>query len=140
MTAKKRNPGGRPRAEMDIAELEKLCGLQCTQDEIAAWFGVTKRTVEKRVASDARYTHQVGELTFREIMDRGYAQGRISLRRRQYQIAEGGNAAMAIFLGKNLLGQRDQHSYEHTGPGGTPLIPGEAVDAILERLDASTDA
>lgn len=136
----------RPVIEMDTRELEKLCSLQCTQEEIAAWFGVTRRTIELRVASDKLYEHSrivdgreyTSDMTFKEIMDRGYAQGRISLRRRQFQIAEGGSAAMAIFLGKNLLGQRDQHSFEHTGAAGAPLISGDAVDSILERL-ASTD-
>lgn len=107
------NQGGRAFIEMDTVELEKLCALQCTQPEIASWFGVTTQTIENRVKSDRTYEHPVGdrqqtlELTFKEIMQRGYDIGRISLRRKQVQIAEGGNAAMCIFLGKNLLGQRD---------------------------------
>lgn len=133
---------------LDTNELEKLCSLQCTQDEIASWFGVTRRTIEKRVASEETFEHSrvvdgikyTSSMTFKQIMDRGYAQGRISLRRRQFQIAEAGSTAMAIFLGKNFLGQRDQHSFEHTGAQGTPLISGEAIDAILERLDSAPDA
>ena len=32
-------------AGIDLVELEKLCGLQCTDAEIAAWFGVSERTI-----------------------------------------------------------------------------------------------
>ena len=36
------------RSEIDLNELEKLSGLQCTDEEIAAWFGVSTRTIERR--------------------------------------------------------------------------------------------
>lgn len=145
MSKRTGKPDGRPPVEMDLAELEKLCTLQCTQPEIASWFGVTTRTIESRVASDKKYDHAVGErrevmqLTFKEIMDRGYAVGRISLRRKQVQIAEGGNAAMAIFLGKNLLGQRDNLDTIVTGPaGGAVQInvsgPHERILGDLSRI------
>ena len=39
---------GRPEAEMDMEELEKLCAMQCTDEEIAAWFNVSSRTIERR--------------------------------------------------------------------------------------------
>ena len=38
----------RPKVKIDIGELEKLCGLQCTNDEIAAFFGISSRTIERR--------------------------------------------------------------------------------------------
>ena len=38
----------RPEAKIDLVELEKLCGMQCTDEEIAAFFGVSKRTIERR--------------------------------------------------------------------------------------------
>jgi hypothetical protein len=38
----------RPEAKIDLAELEKLCGMQCTDQEIAAFFGVSTRTIERR--------------------------------------------------------------------------------------------
>ena len=44
-------------------------------------------------------------------------EGKASLRRIQMQLATK-NAAMAIFLGKNLLGQSDKHEMEHSGPQG----------------------
>ena len=38
----------RPEANIDLEELEKLCVMQCTDEEIAAFFGVSTRTIERR--------------------------------------------------------------------------------------------
>ena len=43
------NPNGRPKKEIDRQEFEKLCGLQCTLEEIAGWFGVSEDTIERWV-------------------------------------------------------------------------------------------
>jgi hypothetical protein len=44
----KRTGAGRRAASIDLTEVEKLGALQCTDEEIAAWFGVTARTLERR--------------------------------------------------------------------------------------------
>src|SRR5271163_4395049 len=84
-------------ARIDLAELERLSAMQCTDEEIAAWFGVTTRTIERR--------RKVKK--FAEVMDRGRAKGRISVRRQQMKLLEAGNSTMGIWLGKNILGQVD---------------------------------
>jgi hypothetical protein len=33
------------RTEIDLGELEKLAGVKCTDEEVAAWFGVSTRTI-----------------------------------------------------------------------------------------------
>ena len=86
------------RSDIDLVELEKLCQLSCTDEEIAAWFGTSTRTIERRRL----------EPKFAEIMARGKAKGRISVRRMQMKLLEQGNATMGIWLGKQLLGQKDQ--------------------------------
>ena len=65
------------RVEIDLAELEKLSSLQCTDEEIAAWFGVSTRTIERRRL----------EPDFGEVMQRGKAKGRISVRRNANEVA-----------------------------------------------------
>ena len=106
---KAKKPNGRPpgsiKADLDIKELEKLAALHCTYEEAAAWLGVTKRTF---------ITYMERE-EVRDAWERGQGRGRVSLRRIQYQLAEKGNAPMAIFLGKNLLGQRDRFDTEEEG-------------------------
>jgi hypothetical protein len=90
------------RARIDLAELEKLSSLQCTDEEVAHWFGVTTRTIERR--------RKVRK--FAEAMERGKARGRISVRRMQMKLLEEGNATMGVWLGKQLLGQTDQVWHE----------------------------
>ena len=42
-------PGsGRKPVEIDVSELEKLCLMHATDQELAAWFRCTTRTIEKR--------------------------------------------------------------------------------------------
>lgn len=103
--------------EIDPTELEKLCAMHCTHEEIAAWFGCSFRTIEERRRETSRmYDVKAADgsgtvqMNFHEIMERGYARGRISIRRHQIRILEsnsGGAATMAVWLGKQILGQRD---------------------------------
>lgn len=126
----KKDVGGRPREVIDLDELTKLCALQCTQADIASWFGVSRPTIERRVAEDPE---------FREAMERGYARGRISLRRRQIQRAEAGGDVMLIWLGKQYLGQTDRVESRISGADGGPLtieIVRVSVDGVNRQMKA----
>jgi hypothetical protein len=101
----------RPEAKIDLAELEKLCAMQCTDEEIAAFFGVSTRTVERR-----RKVQR-----FSDVMEQARAKGRVSVRRNLFRLASNGSVAAAIFLAKNLLGYRDVVANEHSGPDGRPI-------------------
>jgi hypothetical protein len=101
----------RPEAKIDLVELEKLCVMQCSDEEIAAFFGVSTRTIVRR-----RLVPK-----FRDIMEQGRAKGRVSVRRSLFKLAAAGNVAAAIFLSKNLLGYRDVVNTEHTGLAGGPI-------------------
>lgn len=90
---------GRPRKEIDKSEFQKLCMLQCTLKEIAGFFECSEDTVE-------RWVKREYQTTFAETYKVYSQAGKISLRRYQFKLAEK-SAAMAIFLGKNLLGQTD---------------------------------
>jgi hypothetical protein len=120
----------RPKAKIDMVELEKLCGMQCTDEEIAAWFGVCTKTIERLRQ----------KVQFREVMEAGKAKGRVSLRRSLFRLAAAGNIAAAIFLAKNVLGYRDVLRNEQTGPDGGPIsiemLPdfSRLTDEELEQL------
>jgi hypothetical protein len=101
----------RPEAKIDLAELEKLAGMQCTNEEIAAFFGVSTRTIERRCRVQS----------FRDAIEQGRAKGRVSVRRSLFKLANAGNVAAAIFLSKNLLGYKDVVNTEHTGLAGGPI-------------------
>lgn len=92
-------------ASINLAELEKLAAMQCTDEEIAGWFGVSTRTIERRRKSRV----------FAETMERGKAKGRISMRRAQLRVLEDGNATMGIWLGKQYLGQSDEFAMNAPG-------------------------
>lgn len=90
---------GRPKKEIAQDQFEKLCGLQCTLEEICGWFDVTDKTLD-------RWCKETYGESFSEVFAKKREAGKISLRRSQWRLAEK-SAAMAIFLGKNYLGQSD---------------------------------
>lgn len=90
---------GRPRKEISENIFENLCGLQCTLEEIAGVFDCSPDTIE-------RWCKRTYDETFAEAYKKHSAKGKMSLRRAQFKLAEK-SAAMAIFLGKNYLGQSD---------------------------------
>ena len=90
----------RPRKEIDKRDFESLCALQCTKEEICGFFDVSDKTLENW----CKRTYSEG---FSEVFKKKRGKGKISLRRTQFRLAEK-NANMAIFLGKNYLGQTDK--------------------------------
>ena len=106
---------GRPRKEINKTEFEKLCCLQCTQREFCSWFDVSDETLNKwcKVNYDGR--------TFSAVFKEKRENGIISLRRTQFQLAEK-SPAMAIFLGKNLLGQTDKVEQTQNINGAVPTV------------------
>lgn len=110
---------GRPRIEIDKEQFEKLCGLQCTKEEISAFFNCSDDTIE-------RWCDREYGKSFAVVFKQKREFGKISLRRTQFKLAEK-SAAMAIFLGKNMLGQTDHVEIVDN----TPI---EKLDAILGSL------
>lgn len=90
---------GRPKIEIDQVQFEKLCALQCTKSEIAGWFNCSEDTIEN-------WCHKTYNESFSAVFKKKREAGKISLRRAQWKLAEK-SAVMAIFLGKNYLGQSD---------------------------------
>lgn len=91
---------GRPRIEIDENAFKKLCGLQCTLEEIAGFFDCSADTIE-------RWCKRTFNATFAETFKNHSATGLISLRRNQFKLAEK-SAAMAIWLGKQYLNQTER--------------------------------
>lgn len=98
---KTKHPGGRPRKYIDQELFEQLCGLQCTLEEMTAFFKCDHKTISRW----CRETY--GGKRFSQVFKEKRLIGRIALRRKQLRLAER-SAAMAIFLGKNYLGQKDE--------------------------------
>ena len=80
-------------------QFESLCYIQCTEEEICSVLDVCTDTLDS-------WCQNTYGMHFSEIFKIKRKGGRASLRRNQWKLAEK-NATMAIFLGKQYLGQKD---------------------------------
>lgn len=95
----------RPQIEIDQTQFEGLCTIQCTLKEIAGWFKCSEDTIERWCRRT--YADENGNpMSFADVYKQKSMGGKISLRRYQFRLAEH-NTSMAIWLGKQWLGQRD---------------------------------
>lgn len=92
---------GRPKTKIGIEQFEYLCSIMCTEEEIAGVFKCSVDTINNWCKEN--YDGK----TFSEIYKMLSAQGKMSLRRYQFKMAER-NPSMAIWLGKQYLGQTDK--------------------------------
>lgn len=85
---------GRPKLDIDPEQVTRLARLHCTMQEMADFFGCHRDTLHNNFSAE---------------IDKGRSEGNISLRRKQWQMAvEKGNVVMLIWLGKQMLGQRNE--------------------------------
>jgi hypothetical protein len=96
----------RPKKEFKPEIVEALAACCCTFDEIAAYIGWDPATVYRRM--------QDPKSAFARAYAKGAANGRATLRRKQYELALKGNATMQIWLGKQQLGQTDTPQVQMT--------------------------
>lgn len=89
---KEKRPVGRPKIEIDEDLLYKLALIHCTMKEMVEIIGVSEDTLKRNFAG---------------IINKGKAEGKSRLRRKQIEVAMQGNPTMLIFLGKALLGQSE---------------------------------
>lgn len=125
---KTKHPGGRPKKYIDKQLFEQLCGLQCTLEEMESFFGCDHKTI-------ARWCRETYEgKRFSQVFKEKRLIGRISLRRKQLRLAER-SAAMAIFLGKNYLGQRDEPEQVATEDDAITIVD----DVPTEKVESHAD-
>jgi hypothetical protein len=118
------NPKINPRAKIQmnpltLRTLAALGKLFCTQQEVAGYLGVSRGALQNFFDR---------EPYAREVFENGLQHAKISLRRKQLALADK-NAPAAIFLGKNYLGQRDEHHNTTTNVSVSKLS-----DAELEEM------
>lgn len=93
--------GGRPRlvlTEEGLRMVESMASIGCTIEEIAAAMDVSTETL----------TSTANREVFRHAYEKGKEEQKTSVRKAQAEIMKKGSAQMAIFLGKNVLGQSDR--------------------------------
>jgi len=88
-------------SRVDLDKVKKLASLGCTHAEIASFFDVPEAIL-----------HGIPE--YKECFNIGKGQGKVSLRRSQWEAATKGNVSMLIWLGKQILGQKENPEEEKT--------------------------
>ena len=120
------NRPGRPRIDFDLEVVEGLGRIGATIHEMAQILPASERTVSSRLAER--------EGDFSRAYERGRAWLATSLRRKQIQVALTGNTTMLIWLGKQLLQQRDRAETTNLDIDVEKLS-----DKQLERIVAGED-
>jgi len=106
MSRTKGSKNGKYGNTIEQKQFESLCSILCTEQEICSFFSCSHDTLN-------RWCKQTYKMTFEEIWKSKSAIGKISLRRIQFKQAES-NPSMAIWLGKQILGQTDKVETEIT--------------------------
>jgi hypothetical protein len=83
---------GRNKVPVCFDEVEHLASLGCTDTDIAAYFGVKEDTLRRG---------------FAENLIKGRHKLKVSLRQAQLRVALEGNAALLVWLGRNMLNQNE---------------------------------
>jgi hypothetical protein len=127
----------RPPKKIDKREFEGLCELQCTRDEICNWFDITDKTLD----AWCKRTYQDDEgkpMGFSAVFAIKRGKGKIALRRTQFRLAQK-NAAMAIWLGRNYLGQSENVRVDiaATNEQDDPLSA--SLKALAAKLEGKED-
>lgn len=140
---KGKGKGGRPKIPMICEDLGKLEGklpprpimldqvlywmdIGGTQEEIAGSFRVSKDTLERRLI-------EMTGLSFAQLKEKACGAAKIKLRNNQMKLSET-NATMAIWLGKQWIGQKDPDKSDAI------IISHDAASlAMKEILDKTKD-
>lgn len=94
--------------KMKKDSFEELCRIQCTKQEIKAVFGISEMGLNSFIKREYG-----PDCTPNEIIEFLRLGGKASLRRIQFEQAVK-NPTMAIWLGKQYLGQKDKVEQETT--------------------------
>jgi len=95
---KRRSKAGRPAIQPNLEQIRTLCRFNPSDEELSAAIGVNPSTMV--------IWKKKPEVL--EAMQAGKAQGRMSLRGKQFDKAMKGSDTMLIWLGKQLLDQKEK--------------------------------
>lgn len=122
----KGSKGGPPRFVFGKQACEALYDLAAVGNTIetaARILKVSKSTLERAIAKETNSAHAAWEAGKADLIDK--------LRAAQVELAiDDKNPTMQIWLGKQLLGQRDFKQLEVTGAGGGPLEIGDSGEML----------
>jgi hypothetical protein len=111
----------------DLEDLEELASKGNSNETIARLLKVSKATLQRRIADSPQVADAIAQ---------GRARVEDKLRTVQletaYAVGLPGSATLQIWLGKQLLGQRDVRAVEVSGANGGPLELQADLRPVLE--------
>lgn len=119
-------PMGRKLKPIDENQVKSLAGINCSYAEMAAVLGCDEKTLSNR---------------FSRAIKEGREVGKMSLKRKQYEVAMGGNVTMLIWLGKITVGQVEQvrQVIDQRNLNINSEVESSAVKEILSDLKSIID-
>ena len=117
----------KPLYQADWQQIDKMCAISCTGEEMASVLGVDYDTLVAACKRDHKSR-------FSEYIKQKSLGGKMSLRRKQYTTAMEGNVTMLIWLGKNLLGQVDKQELELSLTDELSTMSQKVLDEQVEKL------
>ncbi len=126
--AKKPGPKGPriPLSDKEYSQLVNMIRIHCTAVEIADVFQMSIHTLNKRLK-------ERGEIDFKHLFDKYRSEGKMSLRRMQWETAGSGHAGMQMFLGQQNLDQSDKRKIDNTSSDGSMSPDNKLTDEELDR-------
>lgn len=124
---KKTGPKGptKPMTDKEFEQLVNMIRIQCTRDEICDILNMSETTLNRRIKEQGID----GVDNFEALYKKHQGEGKASLRRAQWKAAQDGNPTMLVWLGKQMLGQKDKQ--ELSGPDGG-AIPVKIERTIID--------
>ena len=86
---------GKPKIQLDVDDIRELASEGNTVEDVASLLGVSAGVISENVEYKTAY-------------ELGLCDMRAMLRHAQFQSAKSGNTTMLVWLGKVLLGQREE--------------------------------
>lgn len=117
-------------SKINQKQFENMCAIQCTKEEICAILEISEDTLE-------RWCKNTYDKNFAVVFAEKRQFGKMSLRRTQWRMAET-DKTMAIWLGKQYLGQRDNVEVAHTDMSKVDELLKEIKDMTTNYVDNNT--
>lgn len=111
----------RPKKQIDPKQVETLAAINCSYEEAAAVLDCDPRTIQRRYAA---------------VFKKGREHGRMSLKRKMWDTAMGGNVTMQIWLSKQMLGYTDKQEVKTENKTDLNVDSKEKFKGLMDELRA----
>ncbi len=115
---------GPEKIQIDIDSCRPLIALGCSNDEIADCLGISRKTLERRLAENSELAEAFVTLK---------GERKRNLRAWLTRAASRGSARVLLHLAAHELGQTPVRSIELSGPNGGPIEVNREMQPLLER-------